>query len=318
MKVVFLDHFTLNADGMDIGILHQLGDVDLYERTDPEDVIQRCHQADIIISNKVKINDNHFKNLENLKYIVVAATGFNNIDIEAAAKRGIPVSNVKGYSTECVVQHTFALMLALLNKVEHYGNQVRGGEWQRCPDFAYYNHSINELFGKTLGIIGYGTIGKRVGEVATAFGMQVLAFSRSIKKVDHPNHMIVDLEKIFTLSDIITCHAPLNDDSRHMINQQSLKMMKPTCLLINTARGGLINDKDLAHALNNYEIAGAGIDTLTEEPPGDNPLIGAENCIITPHQAWTSVEARMKLLDGIYHNILGFQAGNPMNVVNGL
>ncbi len=297
-------------------LLYSLGDVVVYPRTKAKEIILRSSKAEVIITNKVVLQEEHFKQLPELKLIVLAATGFNNIDINAAREYGISVCNVRGYSTESVVQHTFSLMLGLLNRVEHYDKKVKEGKWASCEDFSFYDHSITELSGKVLGIIGYGTIGKRVAQIGAAFGMTVLAYRRNPKGEYDAFCQMVSLIDLYKRSDIISCHAPLNEDSYQMINKRSLAIMKPSAIIINTARGGLINEEDLSKALVRGVIAGAGLDTLSAEPPQNNPLIDAPRCLITPHQAWASKESRIQLIEGMVKNIKGYQDGKLINVVN--
>jgi glycerate dehydrogenase len=319
MKIVFLDHHTLNSDGLDITLLEDLGEVDYYKRSNPESVLQRCHEASVIITNKVVIDRKIIESCAQLQLICVAATGYNNVDIVAARERKIDVCNVRNYSTESVVQHTFALIFRILNNVSYYHERVLAGDWQENQDFSFYHHSIRELSGKVLGVLGYGHIGKRVADVATMMGMKVLAYRRNRGLEIHPPHHLVDLEELFAKSDILTCHAPLNSASKHIINKSNLSKMKSQAILINTARGGLVNEQHLAEALKTGVISWAGLDTLSQEPPAkDNPLLSCPNCIITPHMAWASVESRKALVQGLYNNIKGFQKGSPINIVNPL
>ncbi len=317
MKIVFLDHYTLNADGLDLSSLTSLGDVDFYERTPPDLIVDRCQAAETVISNKVVLNAETLQSLPDLQYIVVAATGYNNIDIKSATALKIPVSNVSGYSTEGVVQHTFALLFSILNRVSYYTAEVQKGRWVQTADFCFYDHTITEVAGKTMGIYGYGTIGKRVAQVATMLGMQVKAYTRSPEKEVHPPVNLVTEEELFETSDIVSIHAPLNASTKGLINKNILNKMKSTSILINTARGPIINESDLAEALKNKTIAAAGLDTLSVEPQERNHiLLGLPNCVITPHIAWASLESRKRLLKGICENIISFQKGNVINQVN--
>ncbi|NNF36442.1 MAG: D-2-hydroxyacid dehydrogenase [Saprospiraceae bacterium] len=315
MKIVFLDHHTLNADGLSLDGLNSVGEITLFPTTKAEQVLERCKDAEVIITNKVKIQSHHLDYLPHLKLIAVAATGYNNIDIDACQSRSITVCNVRGYSTEAVVQHTFSLILALTNRVRYYSEEVSKGRWDQSGEFSFYDHSIPELNGMVLGIIGYGNIGKRVADVASMMGMEVIAFKRSWKNENHAKHQLVSLETIFEKSAVISLHCPLNEESKGMICQASIEKMKKTALLINTARGGLVVESDLAQALNSGRIAGAGLDTLNQEPPGENPLIGLNNCLVTPHMSWATVKSRKNLLQGIIENIKAFQLGKPINVI---
>ena len=317
MKIVFLDHYTLNADGLDLSPLTSLGHVDLYERTPADLVRDRCQSAEIVISNKVVLDAEILPSLPELKYIVVAATGYNNIDVHTASALKIPVSNVSGYSTEGVVQHTFALLFTILNRVSYYNNEVQKGRWVQSEDFCFYDHTIFEVAGKTMGIYGYGTIGKRVAQVATMLGLKVIAYTRSPEKEIRPAVSLVSEEALFESSDIVSIHAPLNASTRGLINKNILEKMKPSSILINTARGPIVNEEDLAEALKNKTIAAAGLDTLSTEPQEQkHSLLGIPNCIITPHIAWASKESRMRLLNGICENIASFQKGVVINQVN--
>lgn len=315
MKIVFLDHHTLNADGLSLSSLTSIGEVTLYSVTGPEDVLKRCKEAEVIITNKVKIQGHHLDSLTHLKLIVVAATGYNNIDIEGCKNRGITVCNVRGYSTEAVVQHTFSLILSLTNRVRYYSEEVAKERWDQCGEFSFYDHSIPELNGMVLGIVGYGNIGQRVADVASMMGMKVIAYKRSWKKEIHPAHHLVKLETIYSQSDVISLHCPLNEESYGMICKNSIDKMKKNVLLINTSRGGLVVESDLLQALESGKIAGAGLDTLNHEPPGNNPLIGLRNCLITPHISWATVKSRKNLLHGIINNIKAFQSGKAINVI---
>lgn len=315
MKIVFLDHHTLNSDGLSLDDLTSMGDVTLFPTTKAEQVLERCKDAEVIITNKVKLHSRHLDFLPHLKLIVVAATGYNNIDIDGCKERGVTVCNVRGYSTEAVVQHTFSLLLALTNRVRYYSGEVVKGRWDQSGEFSFYDHSIPELHGMVLGIIGYGNIGKRVSDVATILGMKVIAFKRSWKNEIHSPHEMVNLDTIFEKSDVISLHCPLNEESKGLICQSSIDKMKNSALLINTARGGLVVESDLLQALKSGRIAGAGLDTLNQEPPGDNPLLGIDNCLVTPHMSWATVKSRQNLLEGIIDNIKAFQSGKPMNVI---
>jgi len=315
MNIVFLDAGTLSIGDIDFGPIEQLGNFLKYDRTSRNEIISMSKEADIIITNKVVIDQVVLNKLPNLKYICVAATGYNNIDLGAARAMGIPVSNVKGYSTTGVVQHVFALLMAILNKVEPYNKAVQAGRWQSSSDFTFYDHSISELSGKTFGIFGFGTIGASVAKVAVAFGMKVLATRRSYAE-NTEDITFVDKEDLFTKSDIISLHAPLNEETEGVVNSKLLTLMKRSAILINTARGPLVNEKDLATALKEGVIKAAGLDVLSQEPPTDgNPLIGIDNCIITPHQAWASIESRHRLLSGLVDNISSYQSGEILNRV---
>jgi len=318
MKIVHLDTFTTTMDGIGLEPLNRFENFESYKNTSPDKIVKRAKNADILLTNKVFIDDDILEQLPNLKYICACATGYNNVDVEAARKRGIPVSNVSGYSTNSVVQHVFSMALHAMVNIAYYDEEVMDGRWQETGQFTFYDHSIRELSGMTMGIYGYGTIGKKVAEVARAFGMEVIATRRNTKSDQADDNLYVDLDTLLSTSDILTLHSSLNDSNEGFLNAEALKKMKPSSILINTARGGLINEPDLALALNNDEISFACLDVMCKEPPlSSNPLFEAKNCIITPHIAWTSLEARKKLLADVADNIQAFLDNKPLlNVVN--
>lgn len=297
--------------------LAALGPIQLYPRTAPEQVVERAQNAQILLTNKALVSADHINALPNLEYIGVLATGYNVVDLEAAKARNIPVTNIPGYGTASVAQHVFALMLELAARVGASDAAVKNGDWVRCPDFCFTVAPFYELAGKTLGIVGYGTIGQAVARIAAAFGMKILATARSPKATDLPVEW-VQMDEVFSRSDVITLHCPLTDQTRNLVNEESLAKMKPSAFLINTGRGPLINEAALAAALKNNVIAGFGADVLSSEPPArNNPLLAAPNTVITPHIAWASVEARTRLMGIAAKNILDFLTGTPANVVNG-
>jgi len=315
--LVVLDGYTLNPGDLDWAPLEQIGKLTVYDCTSPEQILERAKDADIIFSNKLKINAETIKQLPKLKCICVLATGFNNIDTKAARAHDIPVCNAVGYSTDSVAQQVFALILALINKAQQHNDTVRQGRWNECPDFSYTLSTITELAGKTMGIYGFGRIGQQVATIAQAFGMQILAKHKHPERDARPGVEFVSLEELFSRSDIVTLHAPLTSKNKEVVNKELLASMKPTAYLINTGRGGLIQEHDLRQALENGTIAGAGLDVLsTEPPPKDHILLNAPNCIITPHLAWASKEARQNLLDITVENVQQFLVGTPQNVVN--
>jgi len=298
--------------------LAALGPIQLYPRTSPDQVVERAQNAQILLTNKALVSADHINALPNLEYIGVLATGYNIVDLEAAKARSIPVTNVPGYGTASVAQHVFALMLELAARIGATDSAVKNGDWVRCPDFCFTVSPFYELAGKTIGIVGYGTIGHAVARIAAAFGMKILATARSPKTTDIPVEW-VQTDELFSRSDVITLHCPLTDQTRNLINEESLAKMKSTAFLINTGRGPLIDEAALAKALENNVIAGFGADVLSSEPPSrSNPLLTAPNTIITPHIAWASVEARTRLMGIAAKNILDFLTGAPTNVVNGL
>ena len=316
MKIVYLDGYTLNHGDLDWAALLSIGDVKIYDRTSHEEIIERAKDAEVILTNKQPLNRLIINELSNLKYIGVTATGYNCVDVAAAKERGITVTNVRGYSTESVAQHTFALILALTNRlIEHIPDVAE--TWAFQKDFCYYRTPLRELSGKTLGIIGLGDIGKKTAEIAMAFGMKVIATRRDFSKEKPEKIELFSLEDLLKNSDFVSLHCPQTADNQGFMNKKTFSLMKQTAYLINTSRGGLINEKDLADSLNEGKIAGAGLDVLTTEPPEkNNPLLAAKNCLITPHQAWASLEARERLLKIVVENIKAFQAGKPQNVVS--
>lgn len=311
MKIVILDGATAKGKELDFDFLNQFGDVTYYDTTRNEDVLSRAKDADILVINKIVMDKDTLAECKNLKLITILATGYNIVDIEAAKALGITVCNVPYYSTNSVAQLTFAFILDFACKLSLHTQSVARGDWQRCNDFAYTLDTLHELSGKTLGIIGYGSIGKKVAQIGKAFGMNVLIATRT------PVEGCVSKEEVFKNADFVTLHCLLNEQSKLMINEKSLALFKPTAYLINTARGGLIDENALAAALNSGKIAGAALDVLTSEPPkADNPLIHAKNCIITPHMAWASLEARVRLLHATEDNVRAFLQNAPINKVN--
>jgi glycerate dehydrogenase len=312
MNIVFLDAYTLNPlNDLDISILNTLGKVTLYDRTSPEQIIDRVKDAEIILTNKCTLNAHTISQLPKLKYIGVTATGFNIIDIEAAKAQGIVVANVRGYSSASVAQLVFSLIFGFTNRVAEHARNIEN-TWTSCPDFCFYHSPLIELEGKTLGIIGLGDIGKKVANIGLGFGMKVLANKRDLTSGGMANVQLCSQEQIFQESDFITLHCPLTTDNQEFINKNTLALMKSSAILINTSRGGLIHEQDLADALNLGVIAGAGLDVLSVEPPTNtNPLLTAKNTIITPHIAWAGVNARIELLKDVVENIVSFQQGKP-------
>jgi glycerate dehydrogenase len=285
--------------------------VTLYDRTSPEQIIDRVKDAEIILTNKCTLNAHTISQLPKLKYIGVTATGFNIIDIEAAKAQGIVVANVRGYSSASVAQLVFSLIFGFTNRVAEHARNIEN-TWTSCPDFCFYHSPLIELEGKTLGIIGLGDIGKKVANIGLGFGMKVLANKRDLTSGGMANVQLCSQEQIFQESDFITLHCPLTTDNQEFINKNTLALMKSSAILINTSRGGLIHEQDLADALNLGVIAGAGLDVLSVEPPTNtNPLLTAKNTIITPHIAWAGVNARIELLKGVVENIVSFQQGKP-------
>jgi glycerate dehydrogenase len=318
MKIVILDGHALNPGDISWDALKKLGDVDLYDRTPADQVLGRSKGAAVLLSNKTPISEAVINQLPDLKYIGVLATGYNVIDVEAAKKMGIIVANVPGYGTTSVVQLTFALLLELALRVQRHSDSVMAGDWARSADWCYWNYPLVELAGKTIGIIGFGNIGQKVGDVATAFGMNIIGNSRTrTDQSARKNFRWGDIPELLEQSDVVSIHCPLFPETKGLINAANLRRMKSSAYLLNTSRGPIVVDQDLADALNNYAIAGAGIDVLSAEPPAaDNPLFKAKNCIITPHIAWATKEARLRLMDSVIANLSAFLNGNPVNVVN--
>jgi glycerate dehydrogenase len=318
MKIVVLDGYTLNPGDLSWDALKKLGDVTIYDRTPQHQVLERSKDAGVILSNKTPVREDVIKQLPSLQFIGVLATGFNVIDVDAAKKQSIIVANVPGYGTESVVQMTFALLLELCQHVQRHSDSVMDGAWAKSADWCYWNFPLIELAGKTLGIIGFGRIGQKVGDVATAFGMNIIGSSRHQSDQQHrKNFRWAPIPELLEQCDIVSIHCPLFPETQGLINKDSLGTMKKSAFLLNTSRGQIIVDQDLADALNNDVIAGAGIDVLSAEPPlKDNPLFGAKNCIITPHIAWATREARTRLMDMAVDNLKAFISGNPVNVVN--
>ena len=317
MKIVVLDGYGVNPGDLSWETLEALGDVEVYPRTAPEDVIDRCFTAEIILTNKVVINKQILVSLPRLKYIGVLATGYNVVDVDTASDLDIIVTNIPAYSTDSVVQMTFAHILTMTNRVEHYTQQNRNGRWSNNPDFVYWDTPLIELAGKTMGIVGLGNIGMKVAQLARCFGMEVYAFTSKASSLLPEGIQKTTFEGLLSVSDILSLHCPLNRSTREMINASSLAKMKEGALLINTGRGPLVNEADVAEALRSGHLGGYGADVMCQEPPAeDNPLFSAPNAYITPHIAWATFEARKRLIAIAVGNVKAFIDGNPVNVVN--
>ena len=315
MKIVALDSHTLNPGDLDWHDLAALGKLTTYDRTRAELITERSRDADIILTNKVPINKTVIDSLPELKLINVTATGYDIIDVIAAKQKGVIVCNVPAYGTASVAQHAFALLLELTNHVGRHAASTASGRWERSEDWCFTEAPIMELMGKTLGIVGFGNIGQQMANIASAFGMNVIYYS--LHKKETAIAKFTDLETLFTESDVISLHCPLRKDNYQFVNGHLLKFMKKTAFLINTSRGSLIQEQDLANALNNNNLAGAALDVLSSEPPlSDNPLLITKNCIITPHNAWISKESRQRILDTTVININAFLKGSPVNVIS--
>lgn len=313
IKIVILDGFTINPGDLSWNGLKQFGEVIVYDRTANDQVIERIGDADAVLLSKVNITEEVLTACPNIKYIGVLATGYNIVDIAAAKKRGIVVSNVPAYSTNAVVQHVFAFILAFASRVAEYNDTVHKGEWIKSIDFTYTIAPLTELAGKTLGIFGYGSIGKQVAAVAKAFGMNVIYTPHT--PTGEPE--CVSVEELFAKSDFVTLHAPLTPETQEIVNEKTIGLMKKTAFLINTARGPLVDEQAVRNALDAGKIAGFAADVLTKEPmPSDNPLYRAPNCIITPHIAWAPAETRERLISIVVQNVKAFSEGKPQNVVS--
>ncbi|MDO4482571.1 MAG: D-2-hydroxyacid dehydrogenase [Bacillota bacterium] len=317
-KIVVLDGYAANPGDISWAPLQELGELIVYERTAPEDVIDKIEGADYVFTNKVPITAETIDACLDLKWIGVLATGYNIVDIAHAKSKGIPVANIPAYSTPTVAQNVFAHILHICNRVSNHAESVAKGKWSRCEDFTFRDYPQIELDGKTMGIIGFGAIGRKTAEIAQAFGMKVLVDTPHPKaEYESESLRFTDRDTLLRESDIVSLHCPLTDSTKEMINRETLSMMKPSAILINTGRGPLINEADLADALNEGTIAAAGLDVLCSEPPeADNPLFDCDTCFITPHVSWASNEARIRLHEIAFDNIKSFINGEPKNIVN--
>lgn len=317
MKIVVLDGQGVNPGDISWNRIEELGELTVYPRTAPEEVLQHVGDAEIALTNKTVFDANIIAQLKNTKYIGVLATGYNVVDTKAARERGIVVTNIPAYSTDSVAQMVFAHLLNVSNHVDHYAEETRNGVWSRCPDFCYWNTPLFELAGKTLGIVGLGHIGMKVAQIAQAFGMNVLAYTS--KSPDQLPEWIrkTTLDGLLGASDVVSLHCPLTDTTRELMNSASIEKMRDGAILINTGRGPLVNEADVADALTSGKLGAYCADVLSSEPPSaSNPLIGVPNAFITPHVAWATLEARLRLMDIAVCNIKSFLAGSPTNVVN--
>lgn len=316
MKIVILDGYSADPGDLSWEELEQMGEVTVYDRTSPSETVQRAANADVVLTNKVVLDREKIAQLPRLKYIGVLATGYNVVDIEAAHERGIVVTNVPAYSTESVAQMVFAHLLTVTNRTEHYAIQNRSGRWSASPDFCYWDFPLMELAGKTIGIVGLGNIGRRVAEIALAFGMKVKAVTSKSQEQLPAGIEKADLQTLLSSADVLSLHCPLTANTRHLINADTLRLMKPTAILINTGRGPLIDDQAVANALQEGLLGAFCADVLTTEPPSsNNPLLSQPNAFITPHIAWASTEARTRLLQIAIANVRAFASGKPQNTV---
>ncbi len=318
MNICILDGFSVNPGDLNWDAMNKLGTVTVYDRTAPNLILERAADAEIVLTNKVPFNAETINALPKLRYIGVLATGYNIIGTEAAKAKGIVVTNIPAYSTMSVAQMAFAHILNITNRISHYASDTASGKWTSCPDFCYWDTPLTELSGKTIGIVGLGNTGMATARIALAFGMKVLAFT-SKPQSDLPEGIYAaTMEDLLTTADVISLHCPLNASTRGLIGKESLAKMKKTAILVNTGRGPLVNEAELAEALNRGDIAAFGADVLSKEPPtADNPLLSARNCFITPHIGWATLEARSRLMDIAVENIRQFVAGeNNTNQVN--
>ena len=317
MKIVILDGHAVNPGDLSWDFLNQFGEVTVYERTPLEEVAKRIGDADIVLTNKSPINEEILNACPNIKLVCVLATGYNVVDCDATAKRGIPVCNVPDYGTAAVAQFTFALLLDLCHKVAHHAQTVREGKWCESPDFCYWETPQMELAGKTMGIIGFGRIGRAVGKIAKAFGMEVIAYNRSQCEEGKAIGSYVNLEELLATADVISLHCPLTPENTGMIGAKNIARMKDGAILINTARGPLVDEAALAAALESGKLKGAACDVISAEPmKADNPLKDAPNIIVTPHMAWAPIESRKRIQDCTLRSIQAFLDGHPINTVN--
>lgn len=317
MKIVILDSATVTAGDISYAPIEKLGDVAVYDQTPHDCIVSTIGDAEVVLCNKTPLFQDVLDACPKLRYIGLFATGYNNVDTVYAAKRGITVCNAPNYSTEAVAQFAFALILQHYSKVGEYAASVNAGKWIDCSNFSYFLSSTYELKGRTIGLIGFGSIGRKMAQLAHAFDMEVIVYSRTRKPELENEHLhFVSLEELLATSDIVSIHCPLNEQTRGLINAESLAKMKQGAVLINTARGPIVDEQALADALNSGRIAGCGLDVLANEPMrADNPLVGAKNCIITPHVAWSPMETRERLIEIVADNIASYLAGRPKNVV---
>ncbi len=317
MKIIILDAKALNPGDLSWEPIKRLGSVDIYDNTADGLVIQRCKDADAIIINKTVVNNELLEKLPKLKYVGVTATGYNVVDTAASRQRGVTVTNVPSYSTDSVAQMTISLLLEMCNNVGLHSESVKSGDWCDSDTFCYWKKPLVELTGLRMGLVGFGHIGQAVAKIARAFGMQIAVTGTSKNPADYPDTLFLPLNELLSTSDVVSLHCPLTTENAKMINKQRLDLMKKNAMLINTARGGLIDEQALADALNSGQIAGAAVDVLSSEPPQcANPLLTAENCFITPHIAWATRASRNRLMDVVVKNVEAFINGTPVNVVN--
>ena len=317
MKIVILDGYATNPGDLSWDEVKVLGECTIYDRTLPDEVVPRAADAEIVLTNKTHLEAQHIAALPQLKYIGVLATGYNIVDIEAARQHGVLVTNIPAYSTHSVAQLVFAHLLNIAQQVQHHSEAVHSGRWSNCSDFCFWDMPLLELHGLKMGIVGLGHTGMATARIALGFGMEVYAYtSKSPLQLQSEIHKI-ELDQLFRKCDVVSLHCPLTPDTKGLVNAERLQLMKPTAILINTARGPLVDEAALAHALNQGKLAAAGLDVLSQEPPkADNPLLTARNCYLTPHIAWGSTAARQRLMQTLVENIKSYLDGRPVNVVN--
>lgn len=317
MKITVLDGFTLNPGDLDWNGMAALGDLTVYDRTPAVSVVERAEDSEIVITNKTVLDAAVISRLPKLRYIGVLATGYNVVDVKAAADRGIVVTNIPSYSTMSVAQMAISLLLAIVQRVEHYADENRHGRWSRSEDFCYTDFPLMELAGKRFGVVGFGHTGKATAAVAAALGMRVAVFTSKQQSELPDGYEKMDIDTLFRNSDVVSLHCPLTPSTRHLVDARRLREMKPTAILLNTGRGPLVDEQALAEALRDGEIYAAGADVLVNEPPeADNPLLHSPRCFITPHIAWATKEARVRLMDIAVANVAAFLSGKPQNVVS--
>lgn len=315
MKITVLDTCTITNGDVSLKEIEAIGETAYFDMLEKQEIINVAKDSDAIICNKAEIDEEIIRACKNLKYIGLFATGYNNIDLDAASRHGVSVANVPGYSTESVAMLTFAMILEFATSFSKYNESVHNGDWVRSKQFSYFSFPISELAGKTLGIYGFGNIGKKVAEIGKAFGMRVIAYSKSTKTSGYVE--FVSREEIFKNSDYLSLHCPLNNETRGIVNSKTLSSMKNTAYIINTCRGGVIVEEDLVQALNSGVIAGAGIDVLAVEPMKENhSYLKAKNCLITPHVGWAAIETRKRLITLVAENVKEYFEGRPINIVN--
>lgn len=318
MKICILDGYSLNPGDLDWSPVERLGDVTLFDRTPADKIVERAADADIVLTNKVPFSADTLRQLPRLRFICVLATGYNIIDTEAAARQGVVVANIPAYSTMSVAQMAFAHILNITNHVASYAREVADGKWTNCPDFCFWDSALTELAGKTMGIVGLGNTGMATARIAVAMGMKVVAMTSKSADTLPEGITPAPLDDVLASADVVSLHCPLTPSTRHLINAASIAKMKPSAILINTGRGPLVDEQAVADALNGGRLAAFGADVLSQEPPrGDNPLLSARNCFLTPHIAWAPLEARTRLMSTATENVRQFIAGEPVaNRVN--